>query len=43
MNVDISRDFQFSIWTSNGEFTFHDMWVSGGPFLNKLATPLSKG
>ncbi len=47
MNVDISEDFQFlnvdlkSL--SYGEFTFHDMWDNGGPFLNKLSTPLSKG
>jgi len=47
MNVDISEDFQFLNMDlkslSYGEFTFHDMWDSGGPFFNKLSTPLCKG
>jgi hypothetical protein len=47
MNVDISEEFQFLNMhlksLSYGEFSFHDMGDSGGPFLNKLATPLCKG
>jgi hypothetical protein len=47
MNVDISEDFQVLDMDlkslSYGQFTFHDRWDSGGPFLNKLSTPLSKG